>query len=87
MKSVKFHLKLKDIERKAGLSHKATEEIRVSVSTYSQFGALYCGSLNWPLVAEAKQQILLTPHVQSGSPAGNAQSIPPVLPDVNEVMT
>lgn len=40
MKSVKFHLKLKDTERKARLSHEATEDIRVLVSTYSQSGTL-----------------------------------------------
>lgn len=40
MKSVKFLLKLKDTERKAGLSHDATEEVSVLVTTDSQFGAL-----------------------------------------------
>lgn len=83
MKSVKFHLKLKDTGMKARLSHEVTEVLRILVGTFSQFGSLWCGSLNW--LAEAKQQILLTPHVQSGGPAGNAQSIPQVLLDVNEV--
>lgn len=45
MKSVKFLLKLKDTERKAGLSHDATEEVSVLVTTDSQFGA----SLVWKL--------------------------------------
>lgn len=68
---------------KVRLSHEVTEVLRILMGTFSQFGSLGCGSLD--SLAEAKQQILLTPHVQSDGPAGNAQRIPQVLLDANEV--
>lgn len=45
MKNGNFHLQVKDAERRAGLGADATEEIRVSGRTDSQFGTSLVGKL------------------------------------------
>lgn len=77
MKNGNFHLQVKDTERWAGLGGDATEEIRVSGRTASQFGTSSVGKLKVSVGGRGKAE---SPSyitcMQSGGPEGSAQSIP-----------